>query len=46
MSARKKTTGRPRQIEIEIGFVAADGKYYVLAEHHRRAQWVPAQPAS
>jgi deazaflavin-dependent oxidoreductase (nitroreductase family) len=33
-----RRTGRPRQ--IEIWFVAADGKYYVLAEHHRRAQWV------
>ena len=36
------TTGRhsglPRQ--IEIWFVAAEGKFYILAEHFRRAQWV------
>jgi deazaflavin-dependent oxidoreductase (nitroreductase family) len=36
------TTGRksglPRQ--IEIWFVSAEGKHYVLAEHGRRAQWV------
>ena len=36
------TTGRksglPRQ--IEIWFVSADGRHYILAEHGRRAQWV------
>ena len=33
-----RTSGVPRQ--IEIWFVAAGGKYYLLAEHFRRAQWV------
>jgi deazaflavin-dependent oxidoreductase (nitroreductase family) len=33
-----RTTGLPR--EIEIWFVTADGKFYLLAEHHRRANWV------
>jgi deazaflavin-dependent oxidoreductase (nitroreductase family) len=33
-----RTSGVPRQ--IEIWFVAADGKFYILAEHFRRAQWV------
>lgn len=33
-----RTSGLPRQ--IEIWFVAAGGKYYLLAEHFRRAQWV------
>jgi deazaflavin-dependent oxidoreductase (nitroreductase family) len=31
-------TGRPRQ--IEIWFVAAAGRYYLLAERGRRAGWV------
>ena len=33
-----RTTGLPRQ--IEIWFVADGGKFYILAEHHRRAHWV------
>ena len=33
-----RSSGLPRQ--IEIWFVAAGGKYYLLAEHFRRAQWV------
>lgn len=33
-----RTTGLPR--EIEIWFVAATGRYYVLAEHGARAHWV------
>ncbi len=33
-----RTTGRPR--EIEIWFVSADGKFYMLAEQFHRAQWV------
>ncbi len=36
------TTGRKTRLprEIEIWFVAAGGRYYVLAEHGHRAQWV------
>ena len=36
------TTGRKSGLprEIEIWFVAADGRWYVLAEHFRKAQWV------
>jgi deazaflavin-dependent oxidoreductase (nitroreductase family) len=33
-----RVTGLPR--EIEIWFVAFDGKFYLLAEHFHRAQWV------
>ncbi len=33
-----RNTGQPR--EIEIWFVTAQGKYYVLAEHREQAQWV------
>jgi len=33
-----RTSGLPRQ--IEIWFVAFGGRYYLLAEHFRRAQWV------
>jgi deazaflavin-dependent oxidoreductase (nitroreductase family) len=33
-----RRSGRPRQ--IEIWFVAAEGKYYLLAERGRRAGWV------
>ena len=33
-----RTTGQPR--EIEIWFVEARGKYYVIAEHRAKAQWV------
>ena len=31
-------TGLPRQ--IEIWFTRRDGRYYVIAEHAERAQWV------
>ena len=31
-------SGLPRQ--IEIWFVTADGRHYILAEHGLRAQWV------
>ena len=33
-----RKTGLPR--EIEIWFVAFDGKYYILAEHRENAHWV------
>ena len=33
-----RTSGLPRQ--IEIWFVASGGRFYLLAEHFRRAQWV------
>jgi deazaflavin-dependent oxidoreductase (nitroreductase family) len=33
-----RTSGLPR--EIEIWFVEADGKYYILAEKFRDANWV------
>ena len=33
-----RVTGKPR--EIEIWFVENDGKYYVLAEHREKADWV------
>lgn len=33
-----RKTGQPR--EIEIWFVAAEGKYYVIAENRENAQWV------
>jgi deazaflavin-dependent oxidoreductase (nitroreductase family) len=33
-----RSSGLPRQ--IEIWFVAAGGKFYLLAEHFRRAHWV------
>ncbi len=33
-----RVTGQPR--EIEIWFVESEGKFYILAEHHRQAQWV------
>jgi len=33
-----RKTGRPR--EIEIWYVEADGRLYILAEHGRQAQWV------
>lgn len=33
-----RTTGLAR--EIEIWFVSFDGKYYVLAEHREKANWV------
>ena len=33
-----RVTGKPRA--IEIWFVEKDGKYYILAEHRERADWV------
>jgi deazaflavin-dependent oxidoreductase (nitroreductase family) len=33
-----RRSGRPRQ--IEIWFTRHDGRYYLVAEHGRRAQWV------
>jgi deazaflavin-dependent oxidoreductase (nitroreductase family) len=33
-----RKTGLPR--EIEIWFVERDGRYYILAEHGYKAQWV------
>jgi deazaflavin-dependent oxidoreductase (nitroreductase family) len=33
-----RKSGRPR--EIEIWFTEREGKYYVIAEHRDRAQWV------
>lgn len=33
-----RRTGRPR--EIEIWFTRRRGRYYVIAEHRRRAHWV------
>lgn len=33
-----RRTGRPR--EIEIWFTQRDGRYYLVAEHRERAQWV------
>jgi deazaflavin-dependent oxidoreductase (nitroreductase family) len=33
-----RVSGLPR--EIEIWFVQSQGKFYVLAEHFRQAQWV------
>jgi deazaflavin-dependent oxidoreductase (nitroreductase family) len=33
-----RISGQPR--EIEIWFVESEGKFYILAEHFRSAQWV------
>jgi deazaflavin-dependent oxidoreductase (nitroreductase family) len=33
-----RRSGRPRQ--IEIWFTLHDGRYYLVAEHGRRARWV------
>jgi deazaflavin-dependent oxidoreductase (nitroreductase family) len=33
-----RRTGLPR--EIEIWFTEREGRYYVIAEHRERAQWV------
>ena len=38
LTTRGRRTGVPR--EIEIWFVQRDGRYYVIAEHGERAQWV------
>jgi deazaflavin-dependent oxidoreductase (nitroreductase family) len=33
-----RRSGQPR--EIEIWFTQRDGRYYLIAEHRERAQWV------
>jgi len=33
-----RVTGQPR--EIEIWFTERDGRYYLIAEHRERANWV------
>jgi deazaflavin-dependent oxidoreductase (nitroreductase family) len=33
-----RVSGRPR--EIEIWFVEAEGKFYILAEHRHKTKWV------
>lgn len=33
-----RVTGQPR--EIEIWFVEAEGRFYILAEHFHKTQWV------
>ena len=33
-----RKTGQPR--EIEIWFVQSEGRFYILAEHFHKAQWV------
>ena len=38
LTTRGRKSGLAR--EIEIWFVADNGKFYILAEHHRRAHWV------
>jgi deazaflavin-dependent oxidoreductase (nitroreductase family) len=46
LTTRGRRTGRPR--EIEIWYTAHGGRYYVIAEHGERAQWVKnlkAEPA-
>ncbi len=38
LTTKGRRTGRPR--EIEIWFTERNGRYYVIAEHGTRAQWV------
>ena len=38
MTTTGRRTGRPR--EIEIWFTERRGRYYLVAEHRERAQWV------
>ena len=38
LTTRGRRTGLPREIEIWI--VQRNGRYYVIAEHGERAQWV------
>ncbi len=38
LTTRGRRTGLPR--EIEIWFTQRDSRYYVIAEHGERAQWV------
>jgi len=38
LTTKGRTTGLPR--EIEIWFVSANGKLYILAEHFHKAHWV------
>jgi deazaflavin-dependent oxidoreductase (nitroreductase family) len=37
-TTKGRNSGLPR--EIEIWFVTANGRFYLLAEHFHRAQWV------
>lgn len=38
LTTRGRKSGRPR--EIEIWFTRYEGRYYLVAEHGERAQWV------
>ncbi len=38
LTTKGRRSGRPR--EIEIWFTERNGRYYVIAEHGTRAQWV------
>ena len=38
LTTRGRRTGLPR--EIEIWFTRFEGRFYVIAEHRERAQWV------
>ena len=38
LTTRGRRSGKPR--EIEIWFTRRDGRYYLIAEHGRRANWV------
>jgi len=38
LTSKGRRTGLPR--EIEIWFTRRNGRYYVIAEHGERAQWV------
>ena len=38
LTTRGRRTGLPR--EIEIWFTRFEGRYYLVAEHRERAQWV------
>lgn len=38
LTTRGRRSGKPR--EIEIWFTRREGRYYLIAEHGRRANWV------
>ncbi|HKZ08356.1 MAG TPA: nitroreductase family deazaflavin-dependent oxidoreductase [Methylomirabilota bacterium] len=38
LTTRGRKTGQPR--EIEIWFTRFEGRYYLVAEHREKAQWV------
>ena len=38
LTTRGRTSGRPR--EIEIWFTRYEGRYYLVAEHREKSQWV------